>query len=435
MESTTQTAIIRRWGLFYGWWIVGLGFFLATLSAGSAFYAFGLFIVPFQEDFGWGRGAVSGAISLHFLIVGLSGPIVGRLMDRYGPRYLLLFGLALAGVSYLLLSFISSLLLLYILWGVLAIGTAFFGVVPIGIMVSQWFTQKRGMAMGIAMAGIAFGGLAMAPITGSVIEGVSWQGAARVLGLVLLILPAPFVLFIVRSAPIRVPQPTENDARAAGAPPTESMASTVAWTTKAAIRTPTFWFASGAFFLASTATVGVLQHQASFLRDFALAPTIAALGVGITSGIGGVGKLFFGYISDRVPVRYAALLSFGSQATALTLLLTTQQTWALWIFVVLFGVGMGAIVVLVPLLVAELFGTMSFGTLFGTINLVQGLGLAIGPWAAGRIFDAFGSYTIAFQASLALYAVATLLVFLARRPQNVSPSNPGLLPVSSEPAR
>ena len=431
MESTTQTITVKRWGLFYGWWIVALGFLLATLFAGSAFYAFGLFIVPFQEEFGWGRGVISGAISLHFLIVGLSGPFVGRLMDRYGPRYLLLFGLALAGVSYLLLPFTSSLLLLYALWGVLGVGTAFFGVVPIGIMVSQWFTQRRGMAMGIAMAGIAFGGLAMAPITGSLIEGVGWQGAARVLGLVLLILPAPFVLLMVRSAPVNVPQPRENGTT--GAPSPEPMASKVAWTTKTAIRTPAFWLAAGAFFLASTATVGVLQHQASFLRDFALAPTIAALGVGITSGIGGIGKLFFGYISDRVPVRYAAFLSFGSQAAALTLLLTTQQTWALWIFVVLFGVGMGAIVVLVPLLVAELFGTMSFGTLFGTINLVQGLGLAIGPWAAGRIFDAFGSYTIAFQASLALYAAATLLVFLARRPQNVPPSNPGLLPVTSEP--
>ena len=93
---------------------------------------------------------------------------------------------------------------------------------------------------------------------------------------------------------------------------------------------------------------------------------------------------------------------------------------------------MGAIVVLVPLLVAELFGTASFGTLFGTINLVQGLGLAIGPWAAGRVFDAFGSYTIAFQASLALYAAATLLVFLARRPQTIATSNPGLLPATSE---
>jgi MFS family permease len=183
------------------------------------------------------------------------------------------------------------------------------------------------------------------------------------------------------------------------------------------MRTPAFWFVSGAFFLASMATVGVLQHQASFLRDFALAPTIAALGVGITAGIGGVGKLAYGYLADRMPVRYTALISFGSQAGALTLLLTTQQTWALWAYIVLFGIGMGAIVVLVPLLIAEIFGVQSFGAIFGTVNLVQGLGLAIGPWAAGMIFDIVGSYTPAFQASLALYAGATLLVFLARRPR------------------
>ena len=156
------------------------------------------------------------------------------------------------------------------------------------------------------------------------------------------------------------------------------------------------------------------------MRDYALAPTMAALGVGITSGVGAAGKLAFGYFADRFPVRYAALVSFGCQATGLVLLLLTQETWALWTYVVLFGIGMGATVVLVPLLVAEVFGTGSFGTLFGSVNAVQGLGIAVGPLAGGIIFDAFGSYAIAFEASLLLYLGAAVLVFIARRPTRTS---------------
>ena len=429
MSRLAQTSA-RAPGIFYGWRIVAVGVLLAAFSSGSAFYAFGLFIVPFNEEFGWTRGNVSGAISLHFLIVGLCGPFAGRIIDRFGARYLVIGGVGIAGAAYVALSMVSSLPALYATWALLAVGTALFGVVPIGVMVSQWFDRQRGLAMGIAMIGIGLGGLVFAPIIGAVIDATGWRTAAVILGALLLTIPVPFALFIIRRSPADMglgrdgdPIPPSDTAPDPIQPRTlgSDGVATASTTMGAAIRTPAFWLISGAFFLASTATVGVLQHQASFLRDYALAPSLAALGVGVTSGIGSAGKLFFGYLADRLPVRYAALLSFGCQATGLSLLLTTQQTWAIWAYIVLFGIGMGAIVVLVPLLVAEVFGTSAFGVLFGSVNAVQGLGLALGPFAAGVVFDTWGSYTIAFQASLVLYAGAATLVFLARRPSRWSP--------------
>jgi MFS family permease len=406
--------------VYYGWWIVAVSVLLTALSSGSAFYAFGLFIVPFEDDFGWGRGQVSGAISLHFLIVGLTGPFAGRFIDRNGAKVLILVGLAIAGTSYLALTMVSTLWALYALWAVLAVGTALFGIVPVGVLVARWFDRRRGAATGIAMVGVGLGGLVLSPITGSVVDSFGWERAAMFLGLLLLTLPAPFVLLLIRNAPADLgllpdgARSPEDGTAGSASHPIQPI-----WRAADAIRTPAFWFVGGAFFLASMATVGVLQHQASFMRDYALAPSIAALGVGLTSGVGAAGKLAFGVLADRFPVRYAALVSFGCQTTGLLLLLTTQQTWALWAYVVLFGIGMGATVVLVPLLVAEVFGTGSFGTLFGAVNAVQGLGLAIGPLAAGIIFDTFGSYNIAFEASLVLYLGASVLVFAARRPGQV----------------
>ncbi len=407
--------------IFYGWWIVAASVLLTALSAGSAFYAFGLFIVPFDEDFGWSRGQVSGAISVHFLIVGLTGPFAGRFIDRNDARTLILIGLAIAGTSYLALTLVSNLWALYALWAVLAVGTALFGIVPVGVLIARWFDRRRGMATGIAMVGVGLGGLVLAPVTGSVIDTYGWERAATFLGFLLITLPVPFILLLIRNTPADLGLlPDGADPGDVVAAEERKRAAETTWRPADALRTPAFWFVGGAFFLASTATVGVLQHQASFMRDYALAPTMAALGVGITSGVGAAGKLAFGYFADRFPVRYAALVSFGCQATGLVLLLLTQETWALWTYVVLFGIGMGATVVLVPLLVAEVFGTGSFGTLFGSVNAVQGLGIAVGPLAGGIIFDAFGSYAIAFEASLLLYLGAAVLVFIARRPTRTS---------------
>jgi MFS family permease len=382
--------------------VVMLGFLLMMLSAGSAFYAFGLFIIPFEESFGWQRSEISGAIGIHFLAAAICGPIAGKLMDNYSNKIIIITGLCISSASYLILPQIFVLVHLYVLWGALGVGNAFAGVVPVGVLVSRYFNKNRGVAMGIAMSGIAFGGLVMTPILGYAIQQINWGPTAIILGLTLLILPVPFVYLIIKDEPIKAEKGSDQKPR------------TIIERIPRAMKTPSYWLAGSAFLLASAATVGVIQHQASFLRDYAMSPTIAALGVGITAGIGGIGKLAFGYISDRVPVRYASLLSFGSNTIALTLLLTSQSTTALWIYVVFFGLGMGAIVVLVPLIVGELFGDESFGTVYGSISMVQGLGLALGPWAVGIIFDLYDSYIFAFQSAIGMYIIATIMIFMTK---------------------
>ncbi|MBI4236513.1 MAG: MFS transporter [Chloroflexi bacterium] len=415
-----------RRGVFYGWRVVAVCLLLATLSSGTAFYAFGLFIIPFHETLGWSRGAVGGAISLHFLVVALTGPLVGRLVDRYGPRYLMLGGALLGGLSYLLLSRISALPALYILWVLFAVGVSSFGVVPIGSLVSRWFVRRRGLAMGIAMTGIGLGGFILAPITGALIAALGWRATAVALGAILLIVPAPFLLLVLRNSPAEMGLLPDGDEPSAVSPSGRPGMLPSHWDLRGAVATPAFWLTGGAFFLGSTATVGVLQHQASFFQDYSVAATTAALALGATSGVGAIGKTLIGYVSDKVPVRYVAFLSFSFQAAALALLLITQQPWALAVYVIFFGIGMGATVVLVPLLVGDIFGLgPRYGILLGATSMVQGLGLALGPFAAGRIFDAFGSYALAFQVSLALYAGATVLVFLIRRPKG-----PALRPVA-----
>jgi MFS family permease len=143
----------------------------------------------------------------------------------------------------------------------------------------------------------------------------------------------------------------------------------------------------------------------------------AVLAYSLTAGMGSVGKLTFGYMSDKVPVKYVAALSFGLQAVGILLLMATRDAGMLWAYVVLYGAAMGGVATLQPLLVVNAFGPASFAVIYGMISLIFHFGMALGPWAAGRIFDVTGSYQWAFIIFLAAYVLATVAVLAIRQPR------------------
>jgi sugar phosphate permease len=337
-------------------------------------------------------------------------------------------GGVIAGIALLLLSLINAVWQIYLLYLVVGIGMSGAGLIPLAVALSNWFTRRRGRAIGIATAGIALGAIALAPLTDFVTETVSWQAAYVVLGVITLVCVVLPVMLVLKTRPQDMgllpdgERPAAVEAGAASELATNPAEASPGsgepqWTTSAAIRTMPYWLALAAFFLVGMAIAGVLQHEKKFFEDVGITTSTAALALGITGGIGGVGKLTFGFLADRISAKRAALVCFALQIVGLVLLLNTESVAMMWVSVVVFGFAMGGNVALQPLIIGDFFGLASFGTILGSIALVAAVGAGLGPVLTGAMYDAFGGYTLAFTIFVVGYAVALTALVLARRPK------------------
>ena len=418
--------------IFYGWWIVAVCFLVLVVHSGCAFYSFARFTTTFTEiaAFGSSVGAIGFAASVYMLILGLTGPAVGRLSDRLGPKKVIIGGAVIAGAGLMLLSLASQVWHLYLLYGVVGLGMSGAGVVPVSATISKWFTKRRGAAMGIATAGIALGAF-LALLTDLIIDAASWQTAFLVLGLItwaLIILPTTLVMK-TRPSDVgllpdgAVPPDEVAIAEMEAAPGAEvSFDIEPAWTVTRAMRTASFWLMLVAFFLVGAVIAGVLQHEDRFLTIMEVSIP-ATLGLALTGGIGGLGKLAFGFLADRLSPKYTAIICIALQLVGLAILIIaqmmTQNVAMVWAFVIVFGFAMGGNITLQPLVTGQLFGTASFGAIFGWVVLIAAVGSALGPSLMGVIYDASGSYSVGFMTFLGVYAVAITALFFARRPKPI----------------
>lgn len=174
--------------IFYGWWVVASGFVLLFLFAGAGFYSFSIFIKPLEDTFGWSRSAVSMAMSIYLLVHGVCGPFVGHLTETYGPKRVMTLFAAGAGATFILISFTQSLWFFYGAYALLSIMTTGIGFIPVSSVLTRWFAQKRGTAIGIAMVGISTGGLTMAPVVGYINSNYDWRISFMCLGVLVWIL-------------------------------------------------------------------------------------------------------------------------------------------------------------------------------------------------------------------------------------------------------
>jgi predicted MFS family arabinose efflux permease len=189
------------------------------------------------------------------------------------------------------------------------------------------------------------------------------------------------------------------------------------WPLRAALRTSTFFWIAAAFFIGPLGQMGMLQHQVPLIMEAGFSNAMAATALGFTAGLGGLGKLCFGRISELVPFRLAVMLCFGLQALAVLVLFNAQSIVMLWIYVALFGFAMGGVIVLLPLAVGHFFGLASFGVIMGTLSLILAVGNASGALLSGVIYDLFGSYHYAMIACMCFYLLAILSIFLIGEPR------------------
>ena len=411
-----------RTGFFYGWVIVlALGVTI-TVSYGTLYYSMGVFLTPVKEDTGWSSGVISGAFAASLLVSGLIGIPVGHLTDRYGARPVMAIGSLLGAAGLMLFSVAGDWWLLYIAWGcVIAASAAATFYLPAFAALANWFDARRGRALGVLTFLGGFASIIFIPLTAQLIEEFGWRTAARLLALIIFAVALPLHAFVLR----RRPEPI--DARPHGGGVTagreiivETGGPGVSPDAPGTARRSIFWLITAAFFLASLATSTVFVHQFSHLVDSGFDATDVALAAGLIGVASLPGRFLLSALSERVDagiITSAVMILLGASLLALILAANLAMVYA---YVLLFGLGFGAITPLRAAMMLDHFGPVNYGKILGMQGAVLALAAAAGPFFAGALRDATGGYDAAFSIMVALYLVAAVLAamtaFAAPRP-------------------
>ncbi len=406
--------LVRRG--YYGWWITAASFLILFVTIGVGLYTIPVFLVPLQDHFGWSRAAIAMGSGIAALVSGMTSPVVGLLIDKYGSRKVMVSGALIMGCAFALFGLMGSLWHFYALNLIAAIGITCAAWVPNQTLISNWFKKKRGLAMGIALMGIGFGGLVMAPFAALLIAELGWRLAYAGLSSLLLVVLVPVIVTIVRSRPADLGLLPDGDPPAAPGERADGEDRISGLELSDSLRTGAFWILSLSHFLWVFANLSMITHLVAFLTDVGFESQTAATSLGLTVGASVAGRLIFGMLSDRFTKRYVMALALTLHATAMLFLFGIQSFWALPAFVIVFGLALGGSAVLVPLLVGECFGLLAFGKILGLIMISATLGAAIGPVLTGRVYDVTGSYEPAFVLHTTVFLAAALAIYFLPKP-------------------
>jgi MFS family permease len=423
-ETTGSKPAIKKDRFFYGWFIVGILFFISVIDGGFT-YIFSAFLKPLSQEFGWTRAETAGAFALYLLAAGLTLPFWGRLADYRGVRVVFLLSAVIDGVALFLLSYVSSLMNFYILYLFLGVGLGGIGPTTVGKVISQWFVAKRGRAMGVALVGAGGGGLVLVPLTGFLIETFDWRIAYQGLAVLALGGMLPLVWFFLANTPAEkglTPLGAQGQAAAVnGVREAEEGQQAGDWTLKAALSTSTFWLLGIAFCLGLTAALAIAAHQVALLQDAGLTLEFASTIAGLTLGISMGGRFLVGWASEHARHLHSILSGcLVLQAVGLGLLwgFTSPGFWSITGFVLFFGLGYGGLVVLWPLVIGHDFGVRSLGAIAGVLGSVSaGVGGSIGPVLVGAMYDNIGSYQSALLLSVILLLLGACAAWLTTEPR------------------
>ncbi len=413
---------------YYGWWVLAASVVSVALAAGLSFWSFGLYIDPLEQEFGWSRWSISGGFSIGLLAAGLSSPLIGRGIDRYGPRRVILLGALLTGGSFLLLATTTEVWQWYLYQSLTAIFRNMMFFIPFQTLVSRWFDRRRGLAVGILGTGFSMGGFAVVPILRAVIDGVQWEGSFVVSAIVTVGVVAPLSLLLIRDHPSDKGLQVDGDEQPEGVPAGPVVLTGL--TDREALRTPLFWVIAFALMMFFFAMFGWTSHAVPYYESVGYSKWWAAQLLAIAAGSGIVTRLIFGYVADRIArmevaaMVLSAFLLFG----ILTLLISGGSVIGVVFFLGFWFVGSSGGPMIEPLLTARTFGIAYFASILGALAVVSTSGQIVSPIIAGAIFDATGAYDwalVVFAGAMALSLTAYAVAWKLPRPQLHSVELPG----------
>jgi MFS family permease len=387
-----------RLPFFYGWVVVAVTF--VTMAIGvNARTAFSLFFPPIIAEFGWERGITAGAFSFGFVASAIVSPLIGGLMDRAGPRAVMEVGALLMGGGLLLAPLTQEPWHLYVTIGVMVgAGSVCLGYSGQSLFLPNWFIRRRGLAMGIAFAGVGIGSVTLLPWVQYSIEQTGWRTACTAMGLMVLIVLAPINL-LLRKRPEDVGLQPDGDAapHASSAKPVSNIVDPVwvatDWTLPRALRTARFWWIALGF-----------------------SPNVGVWALGVVSLLGIPGQIVLGHASDRIgreAIWAISCLGFAICFAALIGLKYQPSLWLVYLMVFTQGALGYGLTSIMGAVVLEIFQGANYGSIFGTIMLAALAGGAAGPWVTGLLHDMTGTYTIAFAIGIGVSLLSAFAIWRA----------------------
>jgi MFS family permease len=415
----------RHWSarlpFYYGWLIVGIAF--VTMAIGvTGRTAFSLLMPPLIDEFKWDRGLAAGAFSFGFLVSAVLSPFVGRVMDVRGPRIVILTGVAMMSAGLLLAPWITTPWHLYATLGVAVGGGAnMMTYTAHSQFLPNWFVRRRGLAISTAFAGAGVGAIVLLPWLQSIILSEGWRTSCVAMGLLVLFVITPLTL-MVRKSPAEVGQlpdgvtNTSDMTTSRGAEVVDLAWASTEWTLGRAAQTGRFWWIVLGYFLALVAWYAVQVHQTKYLVEVGFTPVVAAWALGAVSIVAIPGQILLGALSDRIGREWiwtVGCLGFAISYASLIALEQSRSSALLYLMVFSQGFLGYALTSVMGPIVAEIFEGPHYGSIFGTITIALIGGGAAGPWIAGAIHDASGSYQPAFLLIIGCCLLSAIAVWTA----------------------
>lgn len=417
-----QEVVAPAQGKFHYAWIVGAITFLAILAGSGVRSTFGVFIKPIEKEMGWDRAAISVAASFSLFLQGAVGPLIGKLVDRFGPRKMLCGGILLLAAGAYASSQVTRLWQLYLASGVLVpLGAGGGAVVTASAVAARWFEKGRGLFLGMSAAGLSAGQLVFLPASMALTVAYGWRQTYSFMALFLIVVIVPLIAWLIRD------DPEEVGLQRYGAGETERRGKADVslraerTSIRLAIRTRSFWLLAGAYFVCGYTTSGVVgTHLIPHALEQGVPEMAAAGALGLMGGMNVVGTLASGYICDRYGARLPLALYYFLRGASLVFLIWVHDIFTLQIFAILFGLNYISTVPPTSTLVADFFGRLSVGVIVGWVFLSHQVGAAVGSYVGGIVHNLTGGYELAFLSGGILGFVASALVLaLEKDPRRV----------------
>ena len=410
---------------FYGW-VIAIACFFIALMLGATFYSFGVFFKPLQDEFGWGRAATSSANTIYLLGFAISTYVLGRLADKYGPRIVLIGGAILVGAGFALCSQVHDLWQLRLFFFIAALGSGATWAVPTAT-VQRWFLKWRAFMLAIVITGVGAGALIFAPLLSHLIATYGWRMAYILLGGLswLVLTLSGMVMHLNPESRGLKPYGWEELGATGQVHPSTGKAvqadskiwAAQEWSAGEATRTKAFYLLGVIYALTVVPIYIISAHVVRYAIDLGVSPTVAAGVLGITGGVSIAGRIVMGGAAEKIGWKKAlAICCFGAAAMILWLI-GAKSLWMLYVFAIIYGFFYGGKVPQIPGLVGFFFGTKSLAELIGITHAIAILIGSGGPLLAGYIFDATGSYAVAFIICVVCFLAAGVLTMIAKPPR------------------
>ncbi len=406
--------------VFYGWWIVAGAAVVQGLFSLLYYQSFGAYLVFFEREFSWGRGALSGAYAMARMESSIVAPVQGWLLDKLSPRTLMRVGAVMVGGGFIMLSQVNSLFSYYVAFAILSIGASLAGFLTINITVARWFERWRTRAISLTMIGGSIGGLG-APLLAWSLETFGWRDTAFVSGVATMVVCLP-IAQLMRESPERYGLLPDGDLRdveygdeiegAQGPVVLEG------FTVKEALRNRSFWhlgIGHGVALLAVSAiNTQLIIHLVELLK---LSVTAAAAVFSTILATQIVAQVIGGIVGDRYSKRLQAAGAMLGHAAAMLILAMASALWLIFVAAIIHGAAWGVRGPLMTTIRAEYFGRRALGTIMGLGTTFAMVGSTIGPVFAGLMFQITGSYRLAFFIIAVVVALGSLSFLLAVKPE------------------